>query len=435
MCQTLFSIPPTLFGIPVFGFGLLLGVWVLVSLVIMVWLVRKQGFNADTWGYVPILVVVAVVIVWLLPLLEKEGGLPIRGYGAMMLLAVLAATGLAAWRAKRLGLDPEMIFSLAIWVFVPGIIVARLFYVVEYWSKDYWPIYKDPENGGLGPLLGAMINVTEGGLVVYGSLFGATLGLILFVRKHRLPLLALCDLVAPSIMLGLAIGRIGCLLNGCCFGGPCNLAWAVTFPPEAPAYQSQIMRGQLYGFAIPADPGAVPEVRSVVPGSPAEEAGLQPGDQLADIVGCGTTTADDAHRALLYFYDKEKPVPIELADGRSITLPPPVVRPRSLPVHPTQLYSSINALLICLLLLAYDPFHRRDGELIALMLTLYAIGRFLLEIIRTDETGFLGTGLTISQNISLVVLVAAIALWFTILRQPPRLLFVDMAKGKPPGGR
>ena len=70
---------------------------------------------------------------------------------------------------------------------------------------------------------------------------------------------------------------------------------------------------------------------------------------------------------------------------------------------------------------------RLPGVLIALMVAIYAIGRFLLEIIRTDETGFLGTGLTVSQNISLALLVAAIALWFYILRQPPRKVFEEGA--------
>ena len=70
----------------------------------------------------------------------------------MMLLAVVAGTLLAAWRARRVGLDPELIFSLAFWMLVPGIIGARAFYVIEYWP-EYWPYYTNPD-GGLGPLAG-----------------------------------------------------------------------------------------------------------------------------------------------------------------------------------------------------------------------------------------------------------------------------------------
>jgi phosphatidylglycerol:prolipoprotein diacylglycerol transferase len=422
MCQTLYWIPLEIGGVPVFGFGLLLAAWVLVSLAIMVCLVRKQGFSADTWGYVPILAIVAAVIVWLLPMLCKPQGLPVRGYGVMMLVAVLAAVGLAAWRARRLGLDPEMIFSLGFWLFVPGIIGARAFYVAEYWSQQYWPIYGRPDGGPLA-LVGAVLNVAEGGLVVYGSLIGAAAGLLAFVWKHRVPLLALCDLIAPSLMLGLAIGRLGCLLNGCCFGEPCDLAWAVTFPPESPPYQSQVARGQMLGFSITGDPEAPPVVRSVDAGSGAAAAGLASGDQLAAVDGYPVPTIADAQATFERVFGAGKPIRLELSDGRSVVLPTPHVPARSLPIHPTQVYSSISALLICLLLLAYDPFRRRDGELIALMLTIYPANRFLLEVIRNDEGSFLGTRLTVSQNVSLAVLAAVLGLWVYVLHRPPGKAF------------
>ena len=97
--------------------------------------------------------------------------------------------------------------------------------------------------------------------------------------------------------------------------------------------------------------------------------------------------------------------------------------PRSLPVHPTQLYSTIDALILCLLLLVYDRFRRRDGALTALMMTIYPITRFLIENIRTDEAAIWGTGLHISQNISLGLLAVAICLWIYILRRPAKLAF------------
>ena len=71
-------------------------------------------------------------------------------------------------------------------MFLPGIVGARAFYVIEYWSDQYWPSYRE----GLGALLVEMVNVTKGGLVAYGAFLGGMLGLLLFVRKYRLPLLA-----------------------------------------------------------------------------------------------------------------------------------------------------------------------------------------------------------------------------------------------------
>ena len=203
MLQTLFYIPCELFGLPVFGFGLLLAAWAAASAVLLAWLVRRQGFNADTRGYVQVLAVLGAAIAFVLPLLCETAGLPIRGYGMMMLLAVLSGMGLAVYRARRVGVDPEMIFTLAFWLIVPGILGARAVYVTEYWREQYWPVYAE---NGLKALIFAILNIAGGGLVVYGAFFGAMLGLGLFWWRYRVPLLATADLIAPSMLLGLALG-------------------------------------------------------------------------------------------------------------------------------------------------------------------------------------------------------------------------------------
>ena len=109
---------------------------------------------------------------------------------------------------------------------------------------------------------------------------------------------------------------------------------------------------------------------------------------------------------------------IERQGQPAVTVPAIAPPSRTLPVHPTQIYSMIDALLLCLLLLAYDPFRRRDGELFALMLTVYPVTRFLIESLRTDESAVFGTGLSIAQNISLLLLVLALGLWIYISRRP-----------------
>ncbi len=432
MCQTLFFIPPEFAGWPVFGPGLLLAVWAVASVVLLAWLVRRQGFNADTWSYVPILLLIGAIIGWVLPALCERQGLPIRGYGVMIMLAVIAAVSLAAWRAKRWGLDPDLIFSLAFWMLVPGIIGARAFYVIEYWS-DYWRWYTDP-NGGLGPFLGEVINVAKGGLVVYGAFFGGVAGLLLFVRRERLPLLALADLIAPSLALGLAIGRIGCLMNGCCYGAVCDYPWAVTFPagrpPDyTPPYRAQVERGQMYGFTLSGNPQAEPRVLAVRPDSPADRAGLKPGDRLQSINGDKLAATEHAYWALLRAFGQRQPLRMQVAGRPEITLPAIEPPERSLRVHPTQIYSVIDGLALCLLLLVFDRFHRRDGELFALLISIYPITRFFIESLRTDEAAVLGTGMSISQNVSLLVFVCAAALWFHILRRPPQMAFSAKNRG------
>jgi phosphatidylglycerol:prolipoprotein diacylglycerol transferase len=326
------------------------------------------------------------------------------------------------------GIETDVVLSLAFWMFLPGVVCARAFYVIEYWADQYLPVYRQE---GLGAAVLAVANFTQGGVVAYGALLGGLLGMLLFVRRHRLPLLGLGDLVTPSIMLGLALGRIGCLLNGCCFGSPCELPWAVTFPagdwPYSPAYQAQVQRGQLWsptlGFTLGGGADAAPVVESVDPQSPAGRGGFEPGDRLQSVGGQNVGTAGDARLMLWRLLDEGSPVVLRAEGREPITLPAISIPRRSLPVHPTQVYSSLNALLLCLLLLAYDPFRRRDGELSALMITVYPITRFLLEIVRTDEPPIFGTGLTISQNVSLVVLLCGMGLWFCILRRPPGKAF------------
>ena len=182
MLQTLFHVPNEIGGVAVFGFGLLLALWALGSVLLLAWLGWRQGFSADTWGYVPILLLIGAAIWLLLPRLAEAEGLPIRGYGVMLLLALVASTTMAAWRGRRLGIDPEVIFAMAFWLFVPGLLGARLFYVIEYWPKF--------AQATIGATLLEIVKVTEGGLVVYGALIGGFLGLVAFLLKHRLPMLA-----------------------------------------------------------------------------------------------------------------------------------------------------------------------------------------------------------------------------------------------------
>jgi phosphatidylglycerol:prolipoprotein diacylglycerol transferase len=187
-----------------------------------------------------------------------------------------------------------VILSLAMWLVVSGVVGARLFHVIEYWDERF---------AGKSPAatLLEIANVPEGGLVIYGGFFGAALGFVAFVRKHRLPLLAMADLIAPSLAIGLALGRIGCFLNGCCYGGQTDWPWAVTFPqfsspretakPQAqrrhsPPYLDQAMRGEMHGFRLESIDGRGVVVGRVDPSSPAAAAGVGGGV----VIGAGDFT-------------------------------------------------------------------------------------------------------------------------------------------------
>lgn len=415
MLQTLFHIPREIHGYPVFGFGLLLAAWGLFSVILLARLIRRQGLNADTWSYLPLLALVAAAIVWILPAVSEAEGLPIRGYGVMLLLGLVAATSVLAWRMRRAGLDSELAVTVLFWIFVPGIVGARAFYVIEYWA--------DFHKATAEQTFWAVLNVAQGGLVVYGSVIGGLVGVIAFARWNRFPLLALGDMVAPAFAVGLAFGRMGCMLNGCCFGGPCDLPWAVTFPWGSPAHVQQAEQGEVFLHGLKFAPGnGPPVITEVEPGSSAAQAGLAKGMRVDRINGRGVASAEEARLTLLGL--RQPGMPIAVIAGphgtpHRWTLSAPV--PRSRPVHPAQIYSVVNAVLLFLVLWAFDPFRRRDGEVIALGLTLYPITRILLEIIRTDESPIFGTGLSISQNVSVLVLIGVVFLWIYVLRQPRRL--------------
>jgi phosphatidylglycerol:prolipoprotein diacylglycerol transferase len=427
MLQTLFHIPLHLAGRPVFGFGWLLILWAIVSLLLVGSAVRRQGWGGEAKSQLPLLGLLGLVIAFLLPQLCDEYGLPIRGYGVMLLLGVSSGVGLAAYRARRLGLDPEMIFSLAFWLFLAGIVGARLFYIIEYWPEYQRSTWLETAK--------EVVNFTKGGLVVFGAAIGAGLALAAFVHKYRVPGLALADLISPSVMLGLALGRVGCFLNGCCFGGECELPWKVQFPFASPPHVRQIEERKLYlhGLELRYEREAsAPVITAVQSGSAAERAGLRVGQRIVkirdrhdELIVTGTTL--EAVHELLRISGAGTRLEIYMADSPAPKVVVLGAPQSSLPVHPTQLYSAIDALLLCLFLLAYYPYRHRDGEVFALMITIHPIARFLQEIIRTDESAVFGTGLSISQNISLLMLAGAAGLWIYLTRRPREVLWPRQA--------
>jgi phosphatidylglycerol:prolipoprotein diacylglycerol transferase len=413
MLQTLFIIPRSIAGVPLWVW--LLGVWGVVSVISLTIAAKRHGWaRALREGWLTILVTSIAIVI--LPRLMEPAGLPVRGYGVMLLLAIIVAVGLSAYRAKRIGLDPEIIYSLAIWLVIPGIVGARLFYVIEYWHSF--------QRDNLIETLKGIVNVTQGGLVVYGALIAGGAALIVFIYKHKLPGLMLSDLIAPGVAVGMAIGRLGCFLNGCCYGGECSLPWAVQFPWGSPPFVEQAEKGELFlhGLRIEPPHASAPVIAAVEPNSAAADYGLKAGDRITAIGDVNVNTVDEANLALLGISGEGSVISIRIAGNEAAktwTLRGPPAR--SKPVHPAQLYSAIDAFLLCLFLLAFDPYRQREGVLTALLLTIHPISRFLLEIIRVDESAVFGTAMSISQNISLMILAGAVICWIYVLSRPKGL--------------
>ena len=270
-------------------------------------------------------------------LFEVPGiGVKVFGYGLMLFFAFLASMNLAAWRARREKIDPEVIYDLALYVFIGGLIGARGFFVVQYWGtkiQTFWEIFE----------------IWKGGIVFYGSVFGGAAAFLIYRMFRPFPLRPMLDVVAPSIALGIAIGRLGCFLNGCCYGDVCDLPWAVSFPKHSPPWDAEVARHLI----------------------------------------------------------------------------PPNAE-HSLALHPTQLYATVDGLVLTLLLSAYFPLRRRDGEVMGLLMITYPITRYLVEHLRNDE-GVFFAGMTISQLISVGLMALGVLYWIWLSRLP-RERFADGAE-------
>ena len=157
------------------------------------------------------------------PVLFRIGGFTLYSYGLMLLLAFLIGIYMTERRAKRRGIDPKKISDLALWILIGAVIGSRLLYVALHWEE----FSSDPIEiiafwrGGLA------------GLMLFGGFLGGFLSGLLYVKKQRLPLLKMMDLVAPALAFGLFLVRIGCFLNGCCFGKPSS--FGIIFPPHCAA--------------------------------------------------------------------------------------------------------------------------------------------------------------------------------------------------------
>jgi len=143
----------------------------------------------------------------------------------MVALAFLAGLWTATRRAPRENISSETIADIVFWLMVGAIIGARAVYVATYWRDEF-----------ASQPVSEIFMIQHGGLVYYGGLIGATLAGVIYIRWKKLALWKIADVLAPSIALGNVFGRIGCLLNGCCYGRACSLPWAIRFPEDNPLH-------------------------------------------------------------------------------------------------------------------------------------------------------------------------------------------------------
>lgn len=158
------------------------------------------------------------------PVLFEFGPLQLRAYGLALAVSFLVGSGLALRRGRTRGFDEATLISLFWWIVLASVLGARLHYILAH-----------PEQFRR---IGDAFRLWEGGLIQYGGMIAALLASWVFLRRRRLSFLAMADVIAPSLALGEGITRIGCFVNGCCFGRACQSALAVHYPPTSYAAQA-----------------------------------------------------------------------------------------------------------------------------------------------------------------------------------------------------
>lgn len=155
------------------------------------------------------------------PILFEIGTLTIYSYGFALATAFCLSIYLVTKEAKKKQIDPQTTLDISILLLISGIIGGKLAYITLNLSE----YIKNP----LDPTL------WRAGFVFFGGLFMSVIAVLVYTKKKNLPFLKIADLFIPYAALGQAIGRIGCFLNGCCYGKPTILPWGRVFPLICPA--------------------------------------------------------------------------------------------------------------------------------------------------------------------------------------------------------
>ena len=306
--------------------------------------------------------------------------LTVKSYGLMMVIGFLSAVCLIRRLSRNITPDPQLITNAALYSLIAGVVGARLFYVVHHFDQFR------------GEGLLSIFAIWRGGLELLGGVILAITVIVLYLLCHKLPVRRYLDVLAVGLLMALAVSRIGCFLNGCCFGKPTELPWAVRFPYGSFAYRSQV------------NP------------NPARN---RPNPQLKLPPEFFSYVDENTIRNLKPYEDlTQQQKEMLKANGQL----------RSLPVHPTELYSSANAVLCCLILYLFwrrsrnaakskgtNSFFIKPGCTFGLMFVLYAITRFFIEFVRDDNPFEYGwwaiyKGGTISQNLGIYMAILGLLL-------------------------
>jgi phosphatidylglycerol---prolipoprotein diacylglyceryl transferase len=315
--------------------------------------------------------------------------LTVKSYGFMMVMGFLAAVAVIRYLSRHFTRDPQHITNAALYALIAGVVGARVFFVIHYYDQ-FRGNWRD------------VFAIWSGGLELIGGVVLAIGAIVLYIRYHKLPMRHYLDVLAIGLTAALLFGRLGCFLNGCCYGKPTELAWGVQFPYGSFVYHSQVE----------------PDAR---------RDRVEPHLRLPqEYFGYLNEHGD--------YVPRLKPTHYLTPEQREQVVSGPY---QARPVHPTQLYAAGGAVLLGMILYGvwrrsrkaeqanWHRFLTRPGTTFSLMFVLYGVMRFVLEMFR-DDNPFETAGLTISQILGLGLSLLGVAL----------LVFFSFAKPEPlPGAR
>ena len=302
----------------------------------------------------------------------------VYSFGPMTVIGFITAYFLLRRLSRNITPDPGVITNIVLYCLIAGVVGTRAFYVVHHFSQFR------------GNLL-SIFATWRGGLEFYGGVILAIPVIVFYLLYQKQPIRRYLDILAIGLMLGLAFGRIGCFLNGCCFGKPTQAPYAVSFPYNSYAYFSQVN----------------PNLKRNRP----EPQLLLPADYCLYVDETGRRYPKPLDELNLQQQ-------FEVTKGQY----------RCLPIHPTQLYSSANAALLCLILYLFwlravrnsssdkkKKIFTKPGATFSLAFMLYGITRFLMECIRDDNPfeyawWAIYKGGTVSQNTGIYMIILGVVL-------------------------
>jgi phosphatidylglycerol:prolipoprotein diacylglycerol transferase len=392
----------------------------------------------------------------MLPVIFRVPGLgwDVPGYGLVLMIGFLASVMWAVRRAERSGADPDVVLNLGFLALLGGVGGARAMFVYHYWEQF-------GNRGSAIEVVRAILDVRRGGLEVYGGFITVVILVIGYLWWTKRSIRWYLDIVAPSAALGMALGRVGCFFNGCCFGGVCDLPWAVRFPfgsPAAVQHWTELRPGaglpqQLIVFpsggAYGSGWGALPLPREeIMTLSPklveathqavatvaarqkevqarlaqvtdaterqrldAELAALQKQSAaaVARQAGLGCSAAPTHSVELLNKYD------LSASELRALA-----ERFPSQTVHPTQLYSTLTLGLLAAALGALYWRRTRDGQVILTLLLIEPWTRWVLEVLRADNPVDTLGAFTVSQFLGICLSAIGLCGLVALRRLRPR---------------